>query len=39
MPTKSSNFEPDGRKRIGFDVADSGADKCVTSIATAPVVY
>lgn len=25
---KSLNFEPSGRKRIGFDVADSGADKC-----------
>lgn len=25
---KALGFEPNGRKRIGFDVADSGADKC-----------
>lgn len=25
---KSIGFEPSGRKRLGFDVADSGADKC-----------
>ena len=33
---KILNFEPSGRKRIGFDVADSGADSALTSIVTAP---
>lgn len=35
---KTLGFEPSGRKRIGFDVADSGADKCATIYAHGPVV-
>ena len=33
------NFEPSGRKRIGFDVADSGADKCANVYRHGSVVY
>ncbi|KAA0089348.1 PBSX family phage terminase large subunit [Paraburkholderia sp. T12-10] len=35
---KTLGFEPSGRKRIGFDVADSGADKCATIYAHGSVV-
>lgn len=35
---KALGFEPSGRKRIGFDVADSGADKCATIYAHGAVV-
>lgn len=31
-------IEPSGRKRMGFDVADGGADKCATIGAYGPVV-
>ncbi|KAG0756714.1 hypothetical protein G6F22_020203 [Rhizopus arrhizus] len=30
-------IEPTGRKRIGFDVADSGADKCAAIYAHGPL--
>ncbi|HBQ8756694.1 TPA: PBSX family phage terminase large subunit [Klebsiella quasipneumoniae] len=36
---KVLNFEPSGRKRIGFDVADSGADKCANVYRHGSVVY
>lgn len=36
---KILNFEPSGRKRIGFDVADSGADKCANVYRHGSVVY
>jgi phage terminase large subunit len=32
-------FEPGGRKRVGFDVADSGADKCANVYRYGSVVY
>lgn len=35
---KKLGIEPKGRKRLGFDVADSGADKCATVYAHGPVV-
>jgi len=35
---KALGFEPAGRKRIGFDVADSGADKCANVFAHGSVV-
>jgi phage terminase large subunit len=35
---KALGFEPSGRKRIGFDVADSGADKCANVFAHGSVV-
>jgi phage terminase large subunit len=35
---KAIGFEPSGRKRIGFDVADSGADKCAQIYAHGSVV-
>jgi len=35
---KALNFEPAGRKRIGFDVADSGADKCANVCSHGSVV-
>jgi phage terminase large subunit len=35
---KALGFEPSGRKRIGFDVADSGADKCAQIYAHGSVV-
>ena len=35
---KQLGFEPFGYKRIGFDVADSGADKCATVFAHGSVV-
>lgn len=35
---KVLGFEPSGRKRIGFDVADSGADKCANVFAHGSVV-
>jgi phage terminase large subunit len=35
---KTLGFEPSGRKRIGFDVADSGADKCAQIYAHGSVV-
>lgn len=31
-------FEPAGRKRLGFDIADSGADKCANVFAYGSVV-
>lgn len=31
-------IEPTGRKRVGFDVADSGADKCASVYAHGPLV-
>lgn len=30
---KKLGFDPKGRKRMGFDIADSGADKCATVYA------
>ncbi|ELR7719657.1 PBSX family phage terminase large subunit [Salmonella enterica] len=36
---KVLGFEPEGRKRIGFDVADSGADKCANVYRHGSVVY
>ena len=36
---KVLGFEPNGRKRIGFDVADSGADKCSNVYRHGSVVY
>ncbi|WP_414499559.1 PBSX family phage terminase large subunit [Zymobacter sp. IVIA_12111.31 C1] len=30
---KKLGIEPSGTKRLGFDVADSGADKCATTLA------
>jgi phage terminase large subunit len=35
---KTLGFEPSGRKRIGFDVADSGADKCANVFSHGSVV-
>jgi phage terminase large subunit len=35
---KALGFEPAGRKRIGFDVADSGADKCAQMYVHGSVV-
>jgi phage terminase large subunit len=35
---KALGFEASGRKRIGFDVADSGADKCANVFAHGSVV-
>jgi phage terminase large subunit len=35
---KTLGLEPRGRKRIGFDVADSGADKCANVFAHGSVV-
>lgn len=35
---KKLNLEPRGRKRIGFDVADSGVDKCANVFAHGSVV-
>lgn len=35
---KTLGFEPSGRKRIGFDVADGGADKCANVFAHGSVV-
>lgn len=34
---KALGIEPSGRKRIGFDVADSGNDKCATVRAHGPL--
>lgn len=34
---KALGFEPAGRKRLGFDVADSGADKCANVYHHGPV--
>jgi phage terminase large subunit len=34
---KALNIEPTGRHRIGFDVADSGSDKCATIYAHGPL--
>ena len=36
---KVLGFDPDGRKRIGFDVADSGADKCANVYRYGSIVY
>lgn len=36
---KVLGFEPSGRKRTGFDVADSGADKCANVYRYGSVVY
>ena len=36
---KKLGFEPSGRKRLGFDVADSGADKCANVYRYGSVVY
>lgn len=36
---KVLGFDPGGRKRIGFDVADSGADKCANVYRHGSVVY
>ncbi|MCZ5698266.1 phage terminase large subunit [Escherichia coli] len=36
---KTLNFEPSGRKRIGFDVADSGTDKCANVYRHGSVVF
>lgn len=36
---KKLGFEPGGRKRIGFDVADSGQDKCANVYRYGSVVY
>ncbi|EIL6509399.1 PBSX family phage terminase large subunit, partial [Salmonella enterica] len=36
---KVLGFEPEGRKRIGFDVADGGADKCANVYRHGSVVY
>ncbi|WP_447869912.1 PBSX family phage terminase large subunit [Serratia fonticola] len=36
---KKLGFEPSGRKRIGFDVADSGQDKCANVYRYGSVVY
>ncbi|WP_416354389.1 PBSX family phage terminase large subunit [Prodigiosinella confusarubida] len=36
---KALGFEPNGRKRVGFDVADSGADKCANVYRHGSVVY
>jgi phage terminase large subunit len=35
---KTLGLEPSGRKRIGYDIADSGADKCATIYAHGSVV-
>lgn len=35
---KALGFEPSGRKRVGFDVADSGNDKCANVFAHGSVV-
>lgn len=35
---KALGFAPRGRKRLGFDIADSGADKCATAYAHGSVV-
>ena len=35
---KALGFAPKGRKRLGFDVADSGADKCANVFAHGSVV-
>jgi len=35
---KRLGFEASGRKRIGFDIADSGADKCANAYAHGSVV-
>jgi phage terminase large subunit len=35
---KKLGFEPSGRKRIGFDIADSGFDKCAEIFAHGSVV-
>ncbi|KQN56516.1 terminase [Serratia sp. Leaf51] len=36
---KKLGFAPSGRKRIGFDVADSGADKCANVYRHGSVAY
>lgn len=36
---KVLDFGPEGRKRIGFDVADSGADKCANVHRYGSVIY
>lgn len=36
---KKLGFDPSGRRRIGFDVADSGADKCANVYRYGSVVY
>lgn len=36
---KKLGFEPSGRKRLGFDVADSGTDKCANVYRYGSVVY
>ncbi|HCR8717067.1 TPA: hypothetical protein OPG82_003941 [Shigella flexneri] len=36
---KTLNFEPSGRKRIGFDVADGGTDKCANVYRHGSVVF
>ncbi|UQQ17648.1 terminase [Salmonella sp. WGH-01] len=36
---KVLDFGPEGRKRIGFDVADSGADKCANVYRYGSVIY
>jgi phage terminase large subunit len=35
---KALGFEPSGRKRIGYDIADSGSDKCAEIYAHGSVV-
>lgn len=35
---KTLGFAPEGRKRVGFDIADSGADKCATVSAHGSLV-
>jgi phage terminase large subunit len=35
---KAIGFAPSGRKRIGFDIADSGLDKCATVYAHGSVI-
>ena len=35
---KALGFDAEGRKRLGFDIADSGADKCATVFAHGAVV-
>lgn len=36
---KALGVEPSGRRRIGFDIADSGADKCATVEAYGPLAF
>jgi phage terminase large subunit len=35
---KALGIKPEGRKRLGFDIADSGADKCATVFAHGSIV-